>query len=130
MQFTRYHRPVDGGPLRAGNMPLGDRLCGIEIGGQTIAADGALEMRPATRRWIDGSALGTFAAGVSGGNGNDFDPSQRRLVSDHRLQTLFEVFSRTATSSTASQAKAYFDRVSLRVASWMAVGAILQTTVR
>jgi hypothetical protein len=81
----RHHRPVDGGPLRAG-LPPGDRPCGVQVGGQTIAARSAPEMRPAPKVFAHDSALGAFSARVFSRDGDDFDSSTFGLVPDHRFQ--------------------------------------------
>lgn len=86
MQLTRYHRPIDNGPLRAGDLPPGDRPCGVQVCGKTIATNGALEMRPATRKFVHDAALRALTARVLGGHGDDFGSGQRRFVADHRLK--------------------------------------------
>ena len=72
MQLTRNLRGHDGTRLRAG-LPPGDRLRGVQVCGQTIAADGALEMRPATKPFFFSVAAGAFAAGATGDDRIDAD---------------------------------------------------------
>lgn len=85
MQLTRYHGPIDCGPLQAG-LPPGDRSSGIEVRTRTISADDALKVRPTSRRSIDDAAPRAFAARVPCLDRDDFDPHQGRLVADHFLQ--------------------------------------------
>ena len=72
MQLTRNLRGHDGTRLRAG-LPPGDRLRGVQVCGQTIAADGALEVCPATKPFFFSVAAGAFAAGATGENRIDAD---------------------------------------------------------
>jgi len=72
VQHTRNLRGHDGTRLRAG-LPPGDRLRGVQVCGQTIAADGALEVCPATETFLFGVAAGALSAGATGDDRIDAD---------------------------------------------------------